>query len=216
MPHLIANLECATESLRLGGRPLLIWRPLDGERLVLETTQEEFGEDERLPYWAVLWPASIALAEFLVECVDLEGKEVLELGAGLAVPGLAAARAGATVVVSDWFGEPLEFAHSSARLNGLDITTRQLDWREPPEGESYDLIIGADLLYERRGHGPILDCVGRLLRPGGTFILSDPQRHTALGFWELAEAQGWRLQRIPTQVTLDGADFVVDCVVMTR
>lgn len=216
MPHLIANLPSETDAINIGGQQLLLWRPIEAEKLVLETTQAEFGEDERMPYWAILWPASIALAEFLVECVDVEGKRILELGAGLAVPGLAAARAGAQVVASDWYAEPLEFVQSSARLNGIALETQRLDWRFPPDSEPFDLIIGADLLYERRNHAPILDCATKLLSPTGKMLLSDPERLPSQAFLDHAAAMGWETKAHPSTVEWEGGTFAVNCWEISR
>jgi predicted nicotinamide N-methyase len=216
MPHLISNLPSETDSIDVGGKPLLLWRPTDAEKLVLETSQADFGDDERLPYWAILWPASIALANFLMELPDLTGKRVLELGAGLGVAGLAAARAGATVVISDWYDEPLEFVQSSARLNGLEIETRHLDWRFPPAGEQYDYILGADLLYERRNHAPIIACAAQLLAPGGRLLLSDPKRHTSVFFLETASELGWTCIAHPSTITWEGATFDANCWDLTK
>lgn len=216
MAHSIAHIPCETDAISICGQPLLLWRPVEAEKLVLETTQEQFGDDERMPYWAILWPASIALAEFLVECVDLEGKRVLELGAGLAVPGLAAARAGAQVIATDWFEEPLEFVQSSARLNGITIETRQIDWRYPPEELQFDLIVGADLLYERRNHEAILACMEALLAPNGVAVLADPVRHMTPTFIALAEARGWSCSAQRVDQSFEGTKYAVDCWVMRR
>lgn len=211
MPHLIANLPSETDSVLVGTQPLLLWRPSDAEKLVLETTQAEFGEDERLPYWAILWPASIALANHVSGLDGIAGKRVLELGAGLGVPGLAAARAGARVVVTDWYAEALDFVQSSARLNGLTLETRHLDWRYPPDDEQFDYILGADLVYERRSHAPILACAAKLLAPSGKLLVSDPERLPGQLFIETAQAEGWHCSATRQVVAWDGAAFVTNC-----
>ncbi len=216
MPHLIANLPSETDSIHVGGSPLLIWRPMNAEKLVLETSQTDFGDDERLPYWAILWPASIALGNHVAGLPQLAGKRVLEIGAGLGVAGLAAARAGAAVTVSDWYPDCLEFVQSSARLNGIVLETAYLDWRFPPEEAPFDYIIGADLLYERRNHAPILDCVERLLAHDGKLLLSDPQRHPGRPFFELARDRGWEMEFTHESAEVDGAIFTVNCWTLWR
>lgn len=211
MPHLIANLPSETDAVKVDGQPLLIWRPENAEKLVLETTQAEFGEDERLPYWAILWPASIALANHVAALPDIAGKRVLELGAGLGIPGLAAARAGAQVVVTDWYAEALDFVQSSARLNGLTLETRHLDWRYPPDNEQYDYILGADLVYERRSHAPILACAAKLLTPQGKLLISDPERLPGQFFIEAAQNEGWRCVATQQVIDWEGAKFTTNC-----
>jgi predicted nicotinamide N-methyase len=216
MPHMIAHLPCETDAITIAGQLLLLWRPIEAEKLVLETTQSAFGEDERLPYWAILWPASIALANFFVDLPAIAGKRVLELGAGLGVAGLAAAQAGAHVVITDWYDEPLEFVQGSARLNGLEVETRHLDWRFPPAGEQYDYILGADLLYERRNHAPILACAAQLLAPGGRLLLSDPERHPSLFFLETARELGWTFVAHARTVAWEGGTFATNCWDLSR
>ncbi len=216
MPHTIANLPAETDAVIVGGSPLLLWRPVDAEKLVLETTPEAFGDEERLPYWAMLWPASIALANYVIDLPAIAGKQVLELGAGLGVAGLAAASAGAQVIVTDWFEEPLEFVQGSARLNGLQLETRHLDWRYPPDGEQYDWILGADLMYERRNHVPILDCAQKMLRSGGKLLLSDPERHPSSFFLASARELGWTCVGHPRSVEWEGATFATNIWELSR
>ena len=50
----------------------------DSQRLI---DDEEFQKDERMPYWAELWPAALGLAEHLLAQRPLRGACV-ELGAG--------------------------------------------------------------------------------------------------------------------------------------
>ena len=52
--------------------------------------EDAFDDDEFLPYWAELWRSGVALAE-VVSALDVRDKRVLELGAGLGLPSLAAA-----------------------------------------------------------------------------------------------------------------------------
>lgn len=212
----IANLDCEIVTIPLGGRPVQLWRPLKAESYILNTAEEDFGGDERLPYWAMLWPASIALAQYFAESPDLKGKSLLELGAGLALPALAAARAGALTCVTDWYNEALDYAKASAKLNALDIQTQFLDWRHPPAWPVYDYIACADLLYERRNHAPILNTISRLLAPKGKAVFSDPERHMSPAFFEMASENGWKTDRHQRKVSWEGGEFQVDCWELSR
>jgi predicted nicotinamide N-methyase len=212
----IAHLDCELATLQVGGRTLSLWRPVHPEAYILGTAEEAFGEDERLPYWALLWPASIALASRLVAGDGWTGLSVLELGAGLGLPSLAAASAGADVTATDWYLDALEFIQASARENGLALATKFLDWRHPPDGAGFDCIIGADLLYERRHFEPILETVERLLAPAGKVILSDPDRHRTPDFFRLAAERGWESSASPHPVEWEGGRFAVQCWEMRR
>ena len=86
-----------------------------GRRSADELIDEEaFDEDEFLPYWAELWPSGVALAERVAE-LDLRGARVLELGAGLGLPSLAAALGGADVLATDWAEDAVELLRPTRR-----------------------------------------------------------------------------------------------------
>ncbi|HMV24260.1 MAG TPA: methyltransferase, partial [Saprospiraceae bacterium] len=74
--------------------------------------------NERIPYWAELWPASIAMAEFLLNNRHLsEGKRLLEIGCGLGLAGIAANLSNAQVTMSDYLQEAVDIAKINWRLN---------------------------------------------------------------------------------------------------
>jgi predicted nicotinamide N-methyase len=89
--------------VRVGEVELSILRPETPEDLLDE---DAFAQDEFLPYWAELWPAAIALASALP--ARLSGVRVVELGCGLGIPSLVAARRGAAVTATDWADEAIE------------------------------------------------------------------------------------------------------------
>src|SRR5947208_16220128 len=60
-----------------------------------------------VPYSEVLWRSGVALAHEVAEA-DLAGQRVVELGCGLGVPSLAAARGGADVLATDGDEEALD------------------------------------------------------------------------------------------------------------
>jgi predicted nicotinamide N-methyase len=134
-------------SNRILGVDLL--RPESPEALIDE---EAFDEDEFLPYWAELWPASLALAEALP---DVQGLRVVELGCGLGVPSLVAAARGADVTAVDWAEDAIELLQQNAARNGVALRAERRDWREPWD-ERFDLALAADVLYERRNVEPVL------------------------------------------------------------
>jgi predicted nicotinamide N-methyase len=143
------------------------------------------------PYWSVLWRSGQALAQELP--ADLTGKRVVELGCGLAVPSLAAARAGAEVLATDLHAEALELAERNAEENGLRIETERVDWREPRglvERGPFDLVMAADVLYERASVALLLDLLPRL---GGEVWLADPGRPAGRPFFDQARRRGWRM-----------------------
>jgi predicted nicotinamide N-methyase len=102
------------------------------------------------PYWAVLWRSGVALARGLAGR-KLDGLRIAELGCGLGLPSLAAARAGAAVLATDAESEALDLLERNARDNGVALETMRVDWAEPEtlvERGPFDLVIAADVLYE--------------------------------------------------------------------
>jgi predicted nicotinamide N-methyase len=144
------------------------------------------------PYWSVLWRSGVALAREL-DGVAIRGLRVLELGCGLAVPSIAAARAGATVLATDACGEALELVARNARANGVRVETATVDWAEPDElvGRApFDLVLAADVLYERTGVAQLLSLLP-LLAPEAW--LADPGRPGAGAFMEEADRR-WTVE----------------------
>src|SRR6185436_12053970 len=126
----------------------------DLDSLVSEITQEEFERhDERLPYFGAIWPAAEALATHLLAGPRLDGSRVLDLGCGLGACGFAAHRRGARVTFLDWEPRALALVAASAREQGApegECACLVGDWRNPPACGPFDLILGADVLYEER------------------------------------------------------------------
>lgn len=137
------------------------------------------------PYWSVLWRSGVALAREL-DGEGLRGKRVVELGCGLAVPSISAARAGASVLATDESLEAVALAARNARLNGVRIETAAVDWTEPGDlvrRAPFDLVLAADVLYERANVGPLLSLLPRL---GREAWVADPGRPAAEVFLEQA------------------------------
>ena len=201
--ELRARFDVREERFEHGGWAVEMILPRAADELIDES---EFEGDERLPYWAELWPSARALARHLLEnggpnvraCErakeDWAGVRVLELGCGVALPSLALAGRGADVLATDWYDDALRFARANAERNALPpLRTELLDWRQARGGWGYDLVIAADVLYEQR-NGPLLTALlPRVVAPGGTVLIADPGRVYAGDFLRLARSEGWRV-----------------------
>jgi predicted nicotinamide N-methyase len=141
------------------------------------------------PYWAVLWRSGVALAREL-EGEDVGGLRVVEMGCGLAVPSIAAARAGACVLATDACHEALALVKRNARENGVWIETSIFDWRTPRKLAPFDLALAADVLYERASVAPLLSLLPRLAPEAW---LADPGRPAAGAFLERASRR-WSVE----------------------
>ena len=173
---------------------------LNGRRFGVLDVVPFAEEDEFLPYWAELWPAGLALAHALPQ--ELAGRRVVELGCGLGVPSLVAARDGATVLATDACGEALELLQQNARENGLAVETARIDWEAADELVAcgpFDLALAADVLYERSSVAPLLSLLPRLADQAW---LADPGRPAAGAFLDQAR-QRWRV----TTTVRDGVEI---------
>jgi predicted nicotinamide N-methyase len=163
------GLKLSSESIY--GLDLL--RPESPEALLDE---EAFADDEFLPYWAELWPATRALVEALPE---VSGLRVVEIGCGLGVPALVAASRGAEVTAVDWAVDAVDLLRENASRNGLTLRAEQRDWREPWE-ERFDLALAADVLYELRNVEPVLARLGELAPVALVGLAGRPYEETFL------------------------------------
>lgn len=191
--------------VRAAGRDWTLLRPADLESLWEAmtdeaTTPQEFLEDERLPYWVELWPASIALADWLAERGgELAGRRCLDLGCGLGLTALAAHALGAKVVGMDYEKSALEFACRNAAVNGLrgQPLWTAMDWRAPAfRRGAFEFIWGGDVMYERRFVLPVLDCLEYGLAPGGRVWLAEPNRNVYDDFRAALLQRGWRSAKV--------------------
>ena len=153
-----------------------------------------------LPYWALVWPSGLALAETILAHPEaLRGKRALELGCGLGTTAIAAITTDASLSVADCFAETLLFCrYNTLRNAGRLPRTLLLNWRTPAGRAAcvarapYDALLAADILYEQDDLEPLLDLVPRLLTPDGAFWLAEPGRRVSRAFVQAAAARGWR------------------------
>lgn len=156
--------------------------------------EEDFEHEERLPYWAELWPSAVALARYLSH-QDLSDTRAVELGCGVGLPTVVALDRGARVLATDHNEAALDFVAHNARANlGREPETALLDWFSPQLDclGTFDLVLAADVLYERRNAPALADLVPRLLAPGGEVLFADPRRPPAPSFLEAMGARGFR------------------------
>ena len=166
------------EPVILEDRTFMIARPGQSDRLLDHpSVRAAFAADEYMPYWADLWPAARMLAKAILREPWTPGVRALEVGCGLGLPGIAALTKGLRVTFSDYDATALRFAADNARSNGLrDFDTLQMDWRYPPEGVQFPIILASDLIYEMRNVAPLVALIKKMLAPGGVCLVTDQDR----------------------------------------
>ena len=156
---------------------MFLVQPADWEQL----RHEEGGAGRGVPYWATPWPSGAVLAGALAEDPPPPGARVLELGCGLGLPSIVAARAGADVLATDGSSDAVAFAAHSLALNELDGEVAQVDWSEQADALAargpWDLVLAADVLYLRANVEAALALMPRLVGAGRR----DPDRGPAAG-----------------------------------
>lgn len=167
----------------------------------LDELLEEVTDVDQIPFWAELWPASLGLARYIFNNRHLLKKlSALELGAGIGLAGIAARLAGANLLHTDYAEAALRFIRVNSLRNGLREPRLLLaDWRRFPSIGQFDLILGADILYEKTLHQDLAAVIGRSVKPNGMVWLADPGRDYALEFIFLMMERGWsvRQARVP-------------------
>lgn len=152
------------------------------------------ARDEYMPYWAYLWPASLAMSAAVLRQPWPTGTSVLELGAGVGLVGLAALAAGYDVTITDYDAVAVQLALVNAQRHGFDRARGHvLDWREPGT-QRYPVLLGCELLYEDRNHELLIAVCQQLLTDGGEAWFGDGGRVRAARFCRLAEATGFAVR----------------------
>ncbi len=193
-PHVLrtteGDLALHEYNLRLDGRA---WRVLHTGAILSSEDEARYlsGEGSRLPYGIVLWPAAIALAHEIASR-PMKGLRVLELGAGTGLPGIVAASFGADVTQTDRHEVGLHICKQNAERNGLStIQHRAADWTDWQVADTYDVILGSDILYSDDYHSHLRAIFAKNLAAGGRVLLSDPFRAPSIAFLESLEGEGW-------------------------
>jgi ETFB lysine methyltransferase len=176
------------EDVAVGATRLQVLRPRSAEDLISE---EDFAQDERLPYWADVWPSSRVLAARLL-AEHGAGRSLLELGCGVGLVAMAAARAGFAVTVTDYYEDALLFARANVwRATGEEPEARLVDWRAMPRDLGrFDVVVASDVLYERPYAQLVARALALTLARGGMALVADPGRVAAPAFLDAATALG--------------------------
>lgn len=174
------------------------------DQLLAKGLNHEEVADERIPYWAELWPSAVGLSQYLVANPDLlQGKTALEIGGGLGLPALVAASLGAEVTSTDYLQDAVDFAQKNAERNGINnISFNTLDWRKPEGTPPFDVLLASDVAYERKQFQPLLHAFTHLVKPGGLILLSEPNRYIAEPLIEELKSKGYRLEKYNYDVSM--------------
>ena len=203
-----------TDPVRFGPVAFDFTRVADPNRVLDEVAAEEdrrerttglrHKEPLHLPYWAELWDSGGGVADFLVHRfpTELTGRPVLDLGCGQGLLGCVAARLGARVTFADLEAPALLFAQYNAAPLGSTVA-RRTNWQTDRLGRRFDLIVGADILYDRTQWAHLEPFWRAHLTATGTVLLGEPGRPTGGMFLDWLNGRGWTVaeheQVVPTR-----------------
>lgn len=192
--------NCSEENFQIGKYDFTISFANDLTEVLDHYVKVSPSDEDSIPYYSCVWDSALALAEYIVANEKLfVGNKVLELGCGLGLPSLCAARCKANVLATDYHPDNKEFFLKNVELNKLHtIEYSVLDWRNPAELGKFDFILGSDLIYERKMIPHLLECIKKYLAENGSFIYADPGRAALQEFTTELEKNNfkWKLKAV--------------------
>ena len=133
--------------------------------------------------FGVIWESSLALAQEM-EHFDIQGKRILEVGCGIALSSLMLNSRFADITATDYHPESGNFLSENVRLNnGKQIPFLRTSWQEVHDGlGTFDVLIGADLLYEKQHIELLSGFIDRHANADCEVIIVDPGRGNLRAF----------------------------------
>lgn len=135
------------------------------------------------PIFGVVWPSSVALANYLLQ-YDLTNKRILEVGCGIGLVSLLLNHHLADITATDIHPEAESFLLENVLLNkGSAIPFTRASWDSVDTGMGeFDLVVGSDLLYERKNIVSLAEFINRHAKSGKEVIIVDPGRGNHASF----------------------------------
>ncbi len=197
--------ELEMVKLDIAGHSFKLYKVADVDAALELAAAEGTTGNDLAPYWAELWPSARALSDYILNGANMDGKQVLEIGCGLGLVGMACHKAGADVLLTDLLPDALRISELNWIVNFQESPEiASLDWRVPPSGQAFECIVAADVLYEKQAFLPILHTFEMLLARDGRILLAEPNRPIAAEFFALLKARGFSARQFTREVTTDG------------
>lgn len=192
----------------------MLWENMENNQKSLQA----FLDDERLPYWAELWPSSFGLVHFLEKQKEILQTDIcLDLGCGLGFTALCGVQLGAKVLAVDYEDEAILLAKHNANVNNIavcddlevffqqkqaQLCIQNMDWRNPIiQEKSFSYIWAADIAYERKFMPEILKFLDFALNSKGKFWIAEPSRSIYQYFVEEVKKFPFSIQKVYTEKT---------------
>ena len=172
------SLPLHLQPFSLSGKQLEIYIP------DAEAVQKTYSNNKDAAYWAQVWPASIGLCDFLQEhSHHIEGKNILEMAAGLGLPGLYAAATAKQVTITDREEQAVACIQQSiSHLQLKNARAAAMEWKDAVQAPLPKVVLLSDVNYEPAVFDELLHVLEYFLQHKVTIIISTPQRLVAKQF----------------------------------
>jgi predicted nicotinamide N-methyase len=187
---------------KVGNHQYKIYKTKNIDHVLDQVLESASNPDDDMPYWAEIWPSSIALSQYIAKSDRFRDKEILELGCGVGVPSLIAKAQGAKVTLSDFQEDALRIAELNWIVNFGELPRVMiLDWRIPPPNfKKIETVIASDVVYDECLFQPVLNIIRHVLEEKGELFLSEPNRSVARKFFNLLLSEDFQFEKTNEKV----------------
>ncbi|MFY7651199.1 MAG: class I SAM-dependent methyltransferase [Chitinophagaceae bacterium] len=130
------------------------------------------------PYWTKIWPASIALSEFiLINNNIFKDASVIEVAGGIGLPSLIASQFAKNVVYTDYLPEAVHWFNYNIQLWKVNnINSRVINWHHLPTNLTADFLLLSDVNYNTTDFEALLQLFNVCKAKRISIFLAVPQR----------------------------------------
>lgn len=193
MPAPQASVATRPLALSFGATDLRLRVPIGLEQWIDAESLLRDADAPEPPYWLHLWAGSRALAREVASRASWCGKRVADIGCGLGLAGLVAARLGARVVLVDRVREALALARVNARDNACAVDLVQTDVLAVGLRGPFDVVLLADVTYDPALQQALAQLLAEQLGNEGLALCAESVRNHDPGFRRACERRGLRV-----------------------
>jgi predicted nicotinamide N-methyase len=195
-----SRYDARFEPVSIGGDTLELLQVADLEALIDRQIQTAGTGPVELPYWAKIWPASMLLGHFLAHLDPGGGRSLIELGCGIGICGLFAAKRGFRTLLTDIHPDALLFSQINVLHNGLAdrASVARADFTADRLGRRFDVILGAEVLYMEDAYRGLLKFLLAHLSsdPAAEIVLAKDYTRKATRFLGMADREFTIAERV--------------------
>jgi len=166
------------------------------------------------PYWAKIWPAAFALANFLQEFpFYIKNKKIIELAAGIGLPSFVASNYASHIYCTDYVPSAIALVEKNSIANQIsNITSGLINWQSIPESLQTEVLLLSDINYNPTDFETVFLMLEKFIQQGTTILLSTPQRLIAKDF--IAKLLPWCVLNKEQSITFNQESVLINIFVL--